>query len=110
MSILIHDEKELNECLKAVPKLAVLFYASWCPFSRKFLPIFEKHSTGKENNYRRVVLDDLEELAEKYNIEVYPTVLYFEKGKAVKRLDGIHEVGLDEDQLEDFISACKLPS
>jgi len=110
MSILIDNEKELNACLKAAQKLAVLFYASWCPFSRQFLPIFEKHSTGKDKNYRRVVIDNLEELANKYKIEIYPTVLYFEKGKVVKRLDGIHEEGLTEDQLTEFISACRLPA
>jgi thiol-disulfide isomerase/thioredoxin len=109
MSILIHNEKELNECLKATPRLAVLFYASWCPFSQEFLPIFEKQSTGKDKCYRRVIVDDLEGLVNKYKIEVYPTVIYFEYGKIVKRLDGAHLVGLSENQLIEFIAICKLP-
>jgi thiol-disulfide isomerase/thioredoxin len=109
MSIIVKSEEELDECLKANPKLAVLFYASWCPFSRRFLPIFEKHSTGKDKHYRRIIIDELEDLVDKYEIEVYPTVLYFENGKVTKRLDGIHEIGLDKEQLAEFVADCKLP-
>lgn len=108
MSLLVNNEQELNECLKINPKVAVLFYASWCPFSRRFLPIFEQHSKGKEC-YRRVIVDELDDLVDKYEVEIYPTVIYFEKGKVVKRLDGVHEVGLTEEQLKEFLAACRLP-
>jgi hypothetical protein len=37
---------------------------------------------------------------------VVPTVLVFEKGKLVKRLDGLHGVGLSEKQLMDFVKTC----
>ena len=108
MSIVINNEQELNGCLAANPKLAVLFYASWCPYSLKFLPIFEKQSTGKDKNFRRLIIDDLEALADKYGIEVYPSVIYFENGKITKRLDGIHGVGLNEKQLTEFVAVCKI--
>ena len=108
MSILLESEQELNDCLKASPKLAVLFYASWCPFSRRFVPIFEKQTTGQDKNYRRVIIDDLAGLVDKYDIEVYPTVIYFEQGKAVKRLDGEPHVGLNEKQLNGFLADCKI--
>lgn len=108
MSTIIKNEQELNDCLAANQKLAVLFYASWCPFSQRFLPIFEKQTAGKDKNYRRVVVDALADLVDKYDIEVYPTVLYFENGKAVKRLDGVHGFGLNEEQFKDFIAACKI--
>jgi thiol-disulfide isomerase/thioredoxin len=108
MDINIKSEQELNGCLAANPRLAVLFYASWCPHSRRFLPIFDKIVSGREQYFRRVVVDDLDDLVDKYDIEVYPTVLYFEDGKVVKRLDGIHGLGLDEEQLNGFITECKI--
>ncbi len=108
MSKLVNDEKELNECLKANPRLAVLFYASWCYFSQAFLPIFEKRATGLDELYRRVVIDDLDGLVSRDRIEVYPTVIYFERGKESRRLDGVPGRGLDEDQLNDFIADCRL--
>ncbi len=85
----------------------MLFYASWCPFSRKFLPEFIENS-GKTPQCHIRVQDDDEELAEKYNIEVFPTVLYFEKGRLVKRLDGVHMRGLNKDQLKEFAENCSV--
>ncbi|HVN67720.1 MAG TPA: thioredoxin family protein [Candidatus Sulfotelmatobacter sp.] len=108
MDINIKSEQELNDCLATNPRLAVLFYASWCPHSRRFLPIFDKHVSGKEKYFRRVVVDDLDELVDKYDINVYPTVLYFEKRKVVKRLDGIAGLGLDEKQLNGFLADCRI--
>ena len=41
-------------------------------------------------------------MADKYSVEVIPTVLFFENGAVVKRLDGILGVGLSEKQLSEF--------
>jgi thiol-disulfide isomerase/thioredoxin len=100
-------EADLNSALKTIDKVCVLFYASWCPFSQRFLPIFEKASKNKDC-YARVVIDDDESLAEKYDIEFYPTVLFFDNGKATKRLDGTSGRGLNEDQLSAFLKGCGL--
>jgi hypothetical protein len=45
-------------------------------------------------------------VAVKYSIEVFPTVLFFEKGKLAKRLDGVYHRGLSQGQLEDFARLC----
>ena len=101
-------EKDLQEALKAKDKAIALFYASWCPYSRRFLPIFEEHTKKKKGEYLKVMLDEMEDVAEKYDIDVYPTVLFFEKGKVTKRLDGIPGEGLDEGLLVDFVNSCKI--
>ncbi len=36
------SEDSLNEELKTKPRAYVLFYATWCPHSQRFLPIFEE--------------------------------------------------------------------
>lgn len=110
MSELIESERELNSFLKDSDKAAVLFYASWCPFSRRFLPVYEKQTECLKQSCRRLIVDDLDSVVEKYSIEVFPTVLLFKKGKVSGRLDGEAGIGLNEKQLSDFISACKLPS
>jgi thioredoxin-like negative regulator of GroEL len=108
MSRLIESEHEFNELLAHRQKMLVLFYASWCPFSSMFLPLFEEHARDREENCSRVLVDDLSSLEEEYGIEVVPTVLYFEKGKLKKRLNGLHGRGLDETQLQRFIGLCGL--
>jgi thiol-disulfide isomerase/thioredoxin len=109
MSEIINSEKELELFLNSCPKAAVLFYASWCPFSQRFLPIFEQKAESFKGSCRRVAIDDLGGLVGKYSINVYPTVILFENGKASKRLDGRSGVGLNEKQLSEFIGGCGLP-
>jgi thioredoxin 1 len=102
----VDDENSLEGLLKSEERVFVLFYASWCPFCQRFLPIFEKFSQDKTRKCASVVTDDKEDLCEKYSVEVVPTVLVFEKGKLVKRLDGLQGVGLSEKQLKDFVKTC----
>jgi thiol-disulfide isomerase/thioredoxin len=105
--ILIHDEEELNKVLKTEDNIFILFYAPWCPFSQRFLPIFEKCAQDTSKQCYRMIIDDLPELCEKYLIEIYPTVLFFTKGKPVKRLDGSHGIGLNEQQFQELIKKCE---
>ena len=104
--VLLQDEAELDAAIASRDKLMVLFYASWCPFSRAFLGTCRKHASGGAFDYARIVVDDDHPLTEKYAIEVYPTVLFFEKGQLVRRLDGVYHRGLSQDQLEDFARLC----
>jgi thioredoxin 1 len=107
--ILARSPEELEAAIKSRDRLMVLFYASWCPFSQSFLPTYRKHAASGEPCYMRILVDDGDPVATKYSIDVFPTVLYFEKGKVVKRLDGVHLRGLSKDQLEDFARRCAVP-
>jgi thiol-disulfide isomerase/thioredoxin len=104
--VLVQSPGELEAAIKTRDRLMVLFYASWCPFSQAFLPTYRKHAAAGEPCYVRILVDDGDALTEKYSIEVYPTILFFEKGKVVKRLDGIYHRGLSKGQLEDFARRC----
>lgn len=98
---------DLDTVLKSKDKVFVLFYATWCPFSLQFLPIFEKHAERKGRNCVRVTIDDKASLFDKYKVEYMPTVIFFEKGKPSKRLDATPHVGLSERQLLDLLNSCK---
>jgi thiol-disulfide isomerase/thioredoxin len=106
---LIDSAKGLEKAIKEKDSVFVLFYASWCPFSQEFLPEFLNSAYNNTTCHIRILVDDKDDLVEKYSIDVYPTVLYFEKGKLVKRLDGIPHEGLDKTKLKEFISNCKRP-
>jgi thiol-disulfide isomerase/thioredoxin len=103
---LLASSLDLEKALKSKERLFVLFYASWCPYSRMFLPVFLEHANSSEHCYLRVLTDDKDDLIDKYSIKVYPTVLFFEKGQIRKRLDGVFHVGLDKGQLEEFVLRC----
>ena len=107
--ILINNEEELDTILKTKDNIFILFYAPWCPFSQRFLTVFEKCSKDTSRQCYRMMIDEYPELCDKYQIEVYPTVLFFEQGKVAQRLDGTHGVGLSEQQFRALIRACEVP-
>ena len=84
-------------------KACVLFYATWCPFSQRFLPIFEEYSKSNPKECFSVIVDDKPEVCEEFAIDYYPTVILFKKGKVYKRLDAQLGVGLNKKQLKDLI-------
>ena len=95
----IEIEHELEDAVKDKNRVFVLFYASWCPFSQRFLPIYEKHAQKTPQSCLRIKIDDKAKLCEKYSVDVVPTVLVFEKGAVTERLDGELCAGLSEKQL-----------
>lgn len=104
--ILLEDATELDEAIRSRDKLMVLFYASWCPFSQAFLKTYLAHASKGDPCYARIIVDDGDPLVDQYAINVFPTVLFFEKGALVRRLDGLYHRGLSQGQLEDFARRC----
>ena len=52
-----------------------------------------------------MMMDDKDELCNKYSIEFFPTVLLFENGEVTKRLDAEPGAGLNEKQLKSLLGA-----
>ncbi len=105
---LIETEENLEKILQIKDTCFVLFYAEWCPFSQMFLPIFERCAKDSSYECYRMKIDEYPHLCDRYVVQVYPTIVFFEKGKAVERLDGIHGVGLNEGQFQELIKVCRL--
>jgi len=93
----------INDEIRQKEKTFVLFYTTWCPFSQRFLPIFEEYAKSNPKECISVVVDDRPDVCEEYSIEYYPTVILFKKGKVYGRLDAEPGIGLDKRQLREFI-------
>lgn len=103
---MIKTEENLEKELQNKDKVFVLFYETWCPFSQRFLPIFSKFSKTETRECIEVIADYKLKLCDQFLVEVFPTVLFFEKGKVSKRLDGQAGIGLNKQDLEDFAKQC----
>jgi len=90
----VDNEKDLASFLKSCKRVFVLFYSTWCPFCKSFLPIFEKHAKIEEKK------------RQDNNVRVVPTVILFEGAYVLKRLDGAVGLGGSEKQLRDFLDTC----
>ena len=99
------SKSDIEDVLKSKEKTFVLFYASWCPYSQRFLPIFEEYAKANPQECMSVVIDDKPDLCDKYAIDYYPTVLLFKKGEVKKRIDATPGLGLTKKQLKDLTSS-----
>src|SRR5512139_3973534 len=97
-------EKDVEVELETKPKVYALFYASWCPHSQRFLPIFEEYEKTNPDECLKVMIDLKADLCDKYGIEYYPTVLMLKKGKVQKRIDAAPGVGLTKEELTKLTS------
>ena len=95
-------QDDIEAVFASKDKAFVLFYASWCHFSQMFLPVFKEYAKANPNECVSVVIDDKPDLCDKYEIEYYPTVLLFKKGKVAKRLDAVPGAGLTKKQLAEL--------
>ena len=102
--ITVEDKKKSNfhENVDNKDRAVVLFYATWCPFSQRFLPVFDEYSKSNPSECLSVIVDEEPDICEEYAIEYYPTVIMFKKGKVHKRLDAEPHVGLNKKQLKDL--------
>ena len=102
----IKTQRQFQDELAASERVCALFYASWCPFSRRFLPDFDEVARSNQDHFSCVKVDDHEDLCEEYGINVYPTVIFFEKGKILSRVDAALGVGIDVDRFLSQAERC----
>ena len=82
----------------------VMFWATWCPFCRRFKTEFEKLASSRPWRFAAVSLDDeANPLWEDYAVDVVPTLAVFRAGILVDRLDGILGYGIDGTMVDAFV-------
>ncbi len=80
----IKNEQDLEKILQTNDTCFILFYAEWCAFSQKFLPIYQNCTKDTTHTCYRMMIAEYPHLCERYSIDVYPTVLFFKKGNEIK--------------------------
>ena len=80
-------EKEIIDAKKVI---LVDFFATWCGPCQLLGPILEKISNSRaEFDIAKVDVDQAQELAIKYGIEVVPTMLIFKDGQVMQTIEGV---------------------
>lgn len=79
-----------QEVLQAEGKVLVDFWATWCGPCRMLGPVIDQLSEELADvKVCKADIDEASELAQKYKIEVVPTLIVFEKGQIVKSVSGV---------------------
>ncbi len=67
------------------------FWASWCGPCRMIAPVLEELDQEIENfHVFKVNVDDNPQLADRFQIEAIPTLLFFKNGELVKKKMGMY--------------------
>ncbi|CAK9290504.1 unnamed protein product [Gordionus sp. m RMFG-2023] len=87
--------------IKSDNPVLVDFYADWCGPCKILTPRLEKEISKNSKNISlaKINVDNLTDLADKYEISGLPTVMAFKNGKEVDKFMGVKE----EDFIRSFI-------
>lgn len=97
----INNDEFNKEVLENKKAVLVDFYASWCPPCKMLAPVLEKISNSRADfDIIKVNIDENEDLAIKYRIEVVPTMVIFKDGKPVNQIVGL----VDENKIVDLMA------
>lgn len=89
--------------LKSPRTTLVLFYATWCPFCRRFDPIFDAAEGKVGCEFARADISDEDNpLWDLFRIHHVPTVIAFDRGKEFARKDSPGGIGLFREDLEEL--------
>ena len=80
-------EKEINTNIPVV----VDFFATWCNPCRMQTPILEefKNELGDKIKILKIDVDEVENLAIKFNVSSIPTIMVFKNGEIVEKTVGL---------------------
>jgi len=96
----VTPEQDIEAVLESKDIAYALFYATWCPFSQRFLPLFSQYAKTNPEECISIPVDFEPKLGDKYDIKYYPTLLLLKKGKIQKRVDATPGIGLNKEQLD----------
>lgn len=69
-------------------KVAVLFYAGWCPDCERFMPVFDAAAGKAKIKVAKARIDaDENPIWDGFKIERVPTIVLFEDGKEKARVE-----------------------
>lgn len=79
-----------SEVLNSTLPVIVDFYADWCGPCKMIAPALEEIATDLQGKVKiaKVNVDDESALAQRYNVQSLPTLLYFQDGAVVTQLVG----------------------
>jgi thioredoxin 1 len=96
------------EVLNSTNPVIVDFYADWCGPCKMIAPALEEIATDLQGKVKigKVNVDEQSALAQRYNIQSLPTLLYFHGGEVVNQLIGAASKKVILGKLESTANAA----
>ena len=108
MSPVTVNRINFEDCVKSGPKPALIeFRASWCPYCRRIDPAMEQIASLYDGQLLvgQVDYDGEPALAERFEVDTIPTLIFFRGGQALGRTVAPGS----REEIEAFIAAQRKP-
>lgn len=89
MSAINITKENFNQIIVEEKRTAVIdFWAPWCTYCRRIAPAYDKiaEQYGDDLLVGKINIDDAEEIAQQYQVEVIPTLIFFKDGNPEGRV------------------------
>ncbi len=99
------DSKDFeNEVINKDKLVVVDFFATWCGPCKMLAPVLENVANSRADfDIVKVDIDESEDLAIKYEIQVVPTLVIFKEGKEVSRVSGFMTEEVLTNKIEELM-------
>ena len=107
LTIEINQSNFENEVLKSNQPVLVDFWAEWCGPCKMLAPLLDEITKEHADRIKvaKVNVDNNPALAERYDIQSIPTLLYFAKGEVRNQTIGVISKRKIVEQLEELALA-----
>ncbi|KAJ8143479.1 hypothetical protein OXX80_001145 [Metschnikowia pulcherrima] len=93
----ITSTSEFQEALKHDGLVVVDFFATWCGPCKMIAPMVDKFATQYANaKFIKIDVDQLQEIAQEYEVSSMPTFLFFKDGKVIHKVIGANPAALKQ--------------
>jgi len=97
--------KDLDEKLANKEDLVVYFYSPVCVYCLETTPILVPLSEELGVDVKKFNLYEFQDYKHQYNITGTPTLVYYENGEEVERLEGAQSEEIFQDFFEEYVLA-----
>lgn len=99
----VESVEQFSQIIDDNPNVLMEFFATWCPHCQAFQPVLEAASTKLAQEgvvVAQTEIDQFSNLANDFNVESIPTIIFFKNGQQVERSTGER----DEQAVFDFVN------
>lgn len=96
----ISSVSEFNSTLSGTDKLVVVdFFATWCGPCKMIAPMIEKFAEQyiEQATFLKVDVDQVPDLAQKYDVSAMPTLVFFKNGNELTRVVGANMAAVKQN-------------
>jgi thioredoxin len=93
-----------NEVTRCATPVVADFYAAWCEPCRMLSPMLDKLAGGYTDKIKfvKINVDESPGLAQNFQVEAIPTLIFFKDGKVADRLTGLPDEADLKARLDKF--------